>query len=64
MAKHLKTSAFRLFCYNKWYEHKDEILVWTGRALDEYDSDYYFRQHKWLLKKMFKDPKQFDFNRN
>ena len=48
-------SAFRLFCREKWYEHKDEILAWTGRPMTEYDSDYYFRQHRWLLKQMFKE---------
>jgi hypothetical protein len=47
--------SFRLFCNEKWYEHKDEILVWTGSALTEYDSAYYFRQHKWLLRKMYKE---------
>jgi len=47
--------SFRLFCNEKWYEHKDEILVWTGSTLTEYDSAYYFRQHKWLLRKMYKE---------
>jgi hypothetical protein len=47
--------SFRLFCNEKWYEHKDEILVWTGSALTEYDSAYYFRRHKWLLRKMYKE---------
>ena len=47
--------TFRLFCNEKWYEHKDEILNWTGRPLIEYDSTYYFRKHRWLLKRMFKD---------
>ena len=48
-------SEFRRFCTEKWYEHKDEILAWTGKALVEYDSTYYFRKHRWLLKKMFKE---------
>lgn len=47
--------SFRLFCNEKWYEHKDEIYAWTGRPLLEYDSTYYFRKHRWLLKRMFKD---------
>jgi len=51
----MKQSAFRMFCQEKWYEHKDEILTWTGKALVEYDSHYYFSKHRWLLKKMFKE---------
>jgi hypothetical protein len=47
-------SAFRMFCNETWYEHKDEILVWTGKQVD-YDATYYFRKHRWLLKKMFKE---------
>jgi len=50
-------SPFRLFCNEKWYEHKDEILAWTGRPVTEYDSKYYFNKHRWLLKKMFKENK-------
>lgn len=50
-------SPFRLFCNEKWYEHKDEILAWTGKMLVEYDSKYYFTKHRWLLKKMFKENK-------
>lgn len=48
-------SDFRSFCREKWYEHRDEILAWTGRPLTEYDSDYYFRKHRWMLKSMYKD---------
>jgi hypothetical protein len=51
-------SAFRLFCNEKWYEHKDEIFAWTGKALVEYDSKYYFNKHRWLLKRMFKEHKE------
>lgn len=49
-----KLSSFRLFCNETWYEHKDEIFLWTGRPDPGYDSTYYFRKHRWLLKKMFK----------
>ena len=48
-------SAFRIFIQNKWFEHKDEIYAWTRQPLTEYDDKYYFRKHKWLLKKMFKE---------
>ena len=51
----MKDSPFRLFCTRKWFEHKDEILTWTGRPLTEYDDAYYFRKHRWLLKKMFQE---------
>jgi hypothetical protein len=50
-----KQSQFRMFCSEKWYEHKDEIYAWTGKALTEYDDQYYFSKHRWLLKRMFKD---------
>ena len=46
-------SAFRAFVNNKWYEHKDEIFDWTGSTVD-YNSTYYFNQHKWLLRSMFR----------
>ena len=47
-----KNSAFRQFCQEKWFEHRDEILTWTGHAVD-YNSSYYFRRHRWLLRRMF-----------
>lgn len=45
-------SSFRHFCQEKWFEHKDEILEWT-RSVPDYDSDYYFRKHRWMLKRMY-----------
>ena len=50
-------SDFRLFCHNKWNEHKDEIFAWTGKVEPDYDDKYYFRKHRWLLKAMFKEQK-------
>ena len=47
-------SEFRVWLGNKWMEHKDEILAWENR-LPEYDDKYYFRKHKWMLKKMFQE---------
>jgi len=47
-------SAFRVFCNHKWFEHKDEIFAWTGEVDPGYDSSYYFKRHRWLLKAMFK----------
>jgi|TARA_B110000977_G_scaffold101139_1_gene132565 hypothetical protein len=50
-------SDFRLFCNETWYQHKDEILLWTGSQPD-YDAQYYFGKHRWLLKAMFKESKK------
>ena len=47
-------SEFRLWLIDKWFQHKDEILVWEKR-LPEYDDKYYFRKHKWMLRKMYKE---------
>jgi hypothetical protein len=52
MQKAKLPSAFRTYCQNKWFEHRDEILDWTGRPVD-YDAAYYFRKHRWMLRKMF-----------
>jgi hypothetical protein len=50
-------SEFRQFVYEKWYEHKDELLLWEKR-LPQYDSTYYFKQHKWFLKNLFRELKK------
>jgi len=47
---------FRSFLNEKWYEHQDELMVWE-KKFPEYDRDYYFKKHKWLLKKMYKESK-------
>ena len=47
---------FRNFLNEKWYEHKDELMAWEQK-FPEYDREYYFRKHRWLLKKMFKESK-------
>ena len=47
-------SAFRWWCSEKWMEHRDELFLWEKR-FPEYDSTYYFRKHRWMLKKMFKE---------
>ena len=49
-------SAFRLYVNEKWMEHKDEILLWTGNVVD-YDAKYYYNKHRWLLKSMYKEQK-------
>lgn len=48
----MKDSAFRHYCQEKWFEHKDEIYSWTGNIV-EYDSTYYFKQHRWMLRRMY-----------
>lgn len=48
-------SDFKMFCRSKWYEHKDEILTWTGRPLTDYNDSDYFRKNRWLLKRMYKE---------
>lgn len=47
-------SAFRHFLWNKWFEHKDELMMWEKKD-PEYDSTYYFRKHKWMLRKMYRE---------
>lgn len=47
-------SAFRIWCNYKWMEHKDEVYIWE-KKFPEYDSTYYFRKHRWMLAKMFKE---------
>lgn len=47
-------SEFRHWVSEKWMEHKDELLVWENR-LPEYDAQYYFNKHKWMLKNMFRE---------
>jgi len=49
----MKQSAFRNFCNEMWYKHKDELLEWE-KTLPQYDSNYYFRKHRWFLKNLFK----------
>ena len=50
----MKESAFRIFCNEKWYQHKDEIFTWTG-GMVEYEAHYYLTKHRWLLRKMYKE---------
>lgn len=48
-----KYTPFRAFVMNKWFEHKDELLVYE-KCLPEYDDKYYYRKHRWMLKRMFR----------
>ena len=46
-------SEFRKFCYDKWYEYKDEVEQWEKRVVTGSPSDY-FNSWKWFLKAKFK----------
>lgn len=50
-------SAFRVFLIEKWMQHKDELMAWEKR-LPDYDEKYYFRKHRWMLRRMFKEETQ------
>lgn len=49
-----KCADFRCFIQRKWMEHKDELMRWEKRR-PEYDQNYYFRKHKWMLKRMYQE---------
>ena len=50
-------TSFRQFVWEKWQEHKDELMAWE-RTLPQYDEKYYFAKHKWFLKNIFKESKK------
>ena len=52
----LLKEEFRSFLNDKWYDHCDELMVWEKKYPD-YNREYYFQKHRWLLKKMFKENK-------
>jgi hypothetical protein len=48
---------FRLWCKEKWFEYRDEILMWGGK--DPIGSEQeYFAKYKWWLKR------EYQFQRN
>jgi predicted acyl esterase len=52
-----KHTEFRHWLQEKWFEHKEELMLWEHR-LPEYDDKYYFNKHKWMLRRMFKEEKK------
>lgn len=52
--KFKEPSAFRHWINEKWMEHKDELFIWE-KKFPEYDANYYFRKHKWMLKRMYQE---------
>jgi hypothetical protein len=47
-----KGSEFRAWCMDKWYEHKEELLLCEKR-ITEYSSKEYFAKYKYWLKRQF-----------
>ena len=46
-------SSFRAYCYEKWYEYKDEVLTWERKPV-EGPPEEYFKKYKWFLKAKYK----------
>lgn len=51
-------NPWREFVSEMWYQHKDEILTWTNKAVTDYDIKDYYHRNKWFLKKQFKTQKR------
>jgi len=49
----LEDSDFRLYCNEKWFEYKEEILSWEKRIVKE-KPEMYFQKYKYFLKRQFK----------
>lgn len=47
-------SPFRVWLQNKWFEHKEELLIWEKRQPDYTDAEF-FQKNKWSLKKIYKE---------
>lgn len=52
----MNKSEFRTFCYNKWFEYKEEIEAWEHRQVIGNPEDY-FNKWKWFLKAKYKQEK-------
>ena len=46
-------SPFRAYCYEKWYEYKEEVREWEKRVV-EGPPEEYFKKYKWFLKAKYK----------
>ena len=49
----MNRKSFRLWLTEKWYEHCDEILTFSGRK-PEYPLQDYFHRYKWWLKALYR----------
>ena len=48
-----KGSKFRIFCTEKYYEHKKEVLNWEKHVCTE-EMQEYFGRTKYFLKALYK----------
>lgn len=48
-----RESDFKLWCQEKWYQHREEIESFTGKQV-EYGSALYFAKYKYWLKREYK----------
>ena len=44
---------FRSWCDEKWYEHVDEVIAWTGAHPPIKPSEY-FQKYKWWLAREYR----------
>jgi hypothetical protein len=49
----MNNSSFRTYCYDKWYEYKDEVLAWERKPVEGRPEEY-FKKYKWFLKAKYK----------
>jgi cell division protein FtsB len=52
----MKSSKFRHWINEKWFEHKDEILVYGAESFSTLSA--YFAKHKWWLKTLYQQQQQ------
>ena len=52
-----KKNPWRDFVTEMWFKHKDEVLLWSGKPVTDYDMKDYFRKNKWFLKQQYKNIK-------
>ena len=48
-----KSSNFRNWCVEKYYQHKKEVLNWERHVCTE-EMGEYFSRAKWFLKSLYK----------
>ena len=59
----MKTSRFRHWINEKWFEHKDEILIYGATDLFSTPGAY-FAKYKWWLKTVYQKEQQQNKDRN
>jgi hypothetical protein len=50
--KIMPNQNFRSWLLEKWFEHKDEVLMFGGEPFP--DSGAYFKKYKWWLKSIYR----------